>query len=470
MANNIKILNQGQRLIAVFLFFIGLSLTTAVIFGLNQYLPARLLLWLLLAGYAVLFFSFWPEIGLYLMAFFLPAINWHFYFYSLEIPFIDLLALLVGSGFFLHILLKMRRQPTAIALPFKKIFLPFLAAALVSALLAKHPAADVWYACRWLLFFYLFYLAIPFNIIKLKPNIWPKALLAFISSAVVSTWLGVWSLASQDWAHSLVRIKLVPLGGIYPLGSNQNLLAEVLLPAIFFLLFWRLEAKSRRRQKIINLILTFLVLVLLGTFSRAAWLGLLFFGGFFVIYYYGPRARRFILPSVGILVLLTPMIFYMVKMQNTYSIGVSSTENRILLTKIAYQAWRQKPLWGQGPGEFINLVKDNVRFRAKYGEPIDSHGVAQKVLAENGLVGLILFFAFVAAIFIYLLKTLFQYPQFKKILLPLFCASGSIFLFEIFNTSYYKGKLWLPIAISLAVAYLAQTKQLPYEQVKKSAG
>ena len=65
----------------------------------------------------------------------------------------------------------------------------------------------------------------------------------------------------------------------------------------------------------------------------------------------------------------------------------SSTENRLLLTQIAWRAFVSKPMLGYGPGMFVNIVDDNIRFRAKYGDPLDSHGIWQKMIAEVGLIG-----------------------------------------------------------------------------------
>ena len=43
--------------------------------------------------------------------------------------------------------------------------------------------------------------------------------------------------------------------------------------------------------------------------------------------------------------------------------------------------------------------------------------------------------------------------------LYLVLAGTSVFIFELFNTSYYKGKLWLPIAIALVGANILINKE-----------
>jgi len=131
-----------------------------------------------------------------------------------------------------------------------------------------------------------------------------------------------------------------------------------------------------------------------------------------------------------------------------------------MLTQIAWQAFLDKPWFGQGSGNFINLVADNVRFRARYGAPLDSHGIGQKILAENGILGILTFVFLIANIIFIFRQALKNYKQEIDLLLPLVCGSLGILVFEFFNTSYYKGKLWLPIAITLAAINLFKNKKI----------
>jgi hypothetical protein len=66
------------------------------------------------------------EIGLYLMAFFLPVIGWLFYWHGLVIPIIDLIAVLTFLAFFIHLVFQFFFQ---VATPLKlkfPLWLPFL--------------------------------------------------------------------------------------------------------------------------------------------------------------------------------------------------------------------------------------------------------------------------------------------------------------------------------------------------------
>jgi hypothetical protein len=150
--------------------------------------------------------------------------------------------------------------------------------------------------------------------------------------------------------------------------------------------------------------------------------------------------------SILVMIIISPLLW---KMSSLQAKNTSSTENRILLTEIAFEAFKEKPLIGYGNGEFVNLVSENIRFRAKYGEPLDSHGMLQKLLVENGIIGLSAWLF----LLLYLARTAFlalkrYYPKLKW-MLPFCLAAGGGLFFQFFNTSYFKGRVWLPIVLFL---------------------
>lgn len=81
---------------------------------------------------------------------------------------------------------------------------------------------------------------------------------------------------------------------------------------------------------------------------------------------------------------------------------------------------------------------------------------------ENGSLGLIA----LAVLFISLVSIWWQAwlnnPKSRPWLTPLILGAFGGLLFQLFNTSYYKGKVWLPVAISLAAIRL-----LDYEKKSK---
>lgn len=463
MINNILSQNyNNKRLILYILFFVSILAIAFFVF-----FPIVFLL-TIVASAVILFFAVKPEIGLYLMIFFLPVIHLNFNYNNLVIPFIDLLSLIVGVSFFARIIYFNLFNNTSekIKLPYLFIFLLFFSATIISSLLSNNIISSLWYDLRWILFFYLIYLVLPYNIIK-SEKILKNSIIVFVISGLIIAGLGLASLYFQDWQNEFVRIKPLGWKNIYPLGQNQNLLAEIWIATIFFALTLKYWFSSLIFKKIVKIIAFLLFLILLGTFSRAAWLILLLQLFIYFICKEKIVIKKIIAPAVLILVILFPLVIYMNKIQNQYNIGQSSIESRLLLTQISWQAFNNKPIFGWGSGEFINLVADNLRFRAKYGEPIDSHGVWQKILAENGLTGIIAFAIFSFYIFKDFFIAIKKRQEKINLLLPLIIGCLGVFLFEFFNTSYYKGKLWLVAALAMAAVKLVNENKI-YEQRSKN--
>ncbi len=403
------------------------------------------------------------EWGIYLMAFFLPVIHWDFYIGPLQIPLIDALGILVLSAFFArHFLLIYlgEKQPEKLKWPALGAFSVFFLAALVSAFFSPTILKSAWYSIRWILLFYMAYIFLPINIIKDRKTL-RSVIALIIASAVITGVLGLMSIAGQNWRQEFVRVKPIEIAGVFPLGENQNLIVEVMLPAILLVFAMKEWARSARSKRLLNLTLIFLVLILIGTFSRGGWLALVAAGLVYAIAIYRKQIQKYVLPLILILIALTPVFVYMYRIQTDYETGVGSNQSRILSSRIAWQAFLDKPFFGNGSGEYINLVGQNVLFRAKFGDPLESHGIFQKILAENGLAGL-LGFSLMLMVFV---RTFYcglknNKNEFRT-LLPIILAGLAIFIFEIFNTSYYKGKLWLPIAIGLVyVNLLKQTDKI----------
>lgn len=409
--------------------------------------------YILLGFFLALFivFLFRPKIGLYLLALFLPVIGFELSFYSLSFPVIDFIALILLMAYSSRLAYFLIFKPSKKINLKAPIFLPFflfLLCNLVSVFFAADPMYSLWYFIRWPLFLYLAYIFVPYNLIK-KQKTLKKLIITLAFSSVIVLIFGFLSLHGQDWQNAFFRIRSISLFAVYPFGENHNLIAEFLNVGAFFVLALSFLAKKIRFKKLLNVVFVLFILGIVLTFSRSAWIVLalqMFLFGLFMLKEKNKKAKDFIWPFVIAMLILLPLMFKMTRLQEK---NVSSTENRVLLTEISYEAFLEKPLTGQGSGYFIKLVDENTRFKAKYGEAIDSHGVLQKVIAENGI------FALLAWIFIiiYLLKTFYKavlnHASKNPWLLALVLGSIGGLFFQFLNTSYYKGKVWLPIVFTL---------------------
>jgi hypothetical protein len=405
----------------------------------------------ILTIFLLTFFSFWPEIGLYLVAFCLPVIGLDFYFKGLNFPLVDLLALLLLTAFVTRYFFQLifeTKDKTTLKWPLAFPFLIFLGISFISSLFSSQVGYSIYYLARWPLFLYFAYIFLPYNIIK-DTKILKKTIIAMVLGSFLVLISGFMSLYGQDWRDSFFRLKSISLFGVYLFGENQNLIAEYLNVGIFLVLVLKFFQKKLRTKRFLDLFFIVMALGLILTFSKSGWITLSLQLIIYLWYYLRSKNYKpikIIFTFLGILIIMSPLIFKMEQLQNK---NTSSTENRWLLTEIAIQAFYDKPYLGYGDGQFINLVDNNIRFKAKYGAPLDSHGMFQKVLAENGVFGL----AAWIFILIYLFKVFYNslkiYQKRNPWLLPLYLSAGGALFFQIFNTSYYKGKVWLPITLCL---------------------
>lgn len=447
--------------LAIFAFFLFLVLMVS-----SLYLQA--VVGLVFLGVLLFIFAFFPELGLYAMIIFLPFTEWHFEFFEkLEVPFIDLLAIVVITGFFLReiYLLLFDREKSKIFFPLFLPFLLFFLSITVSNLLSVNISVNIWYSIRWILLFYFAYIVFPANVIRDK-RVFKNALVCFVISGLAVAAMGFISLFLQEWQDQFVRVVPISIFGIYPIGINHNLIAEVLIVSTFFTLALRACFESLKTKRFLEILAIFQALILIGTFSRAAWIALFLQVVVYFFYIKGKSLKNVIVPiSLGLIIIL-PLMFYMFKLQNEYSIGGTSTQSRVVALQVVFEKFQENPMFGFGSGEFINILENNTRFIAKYGAPLDSHGVLQKVLVENGVFAFLFFIVFIWGIVQIFYTKLKEYKKYYKILLPIILGAFGMFVIQIFSTSYYKGKMWLPVALGLAAFNIIKINSKKYAREK----
>lgn len=453
-----------NRFLVVFFIFILFSAT--LFLAVYNHVLALIILAVV---FLLIAFIIQPLISLYLMAFFLPVVGWAFHLNSLELPLIDLLSLLALMGFVIRRLYVyfFSYYPEKITFPLAGPFFVFWAMTIVSALVNPAPLGALWYSLRWILFFYLAFIVFPFNVIK-DLKVLKRILILVVLGGFLVALMGAISLFLQDLSDPFFRAKTLYFLGDWIFGENYNLLAEFLIISSFLVLSLKYFYKSFRVNRFLDILFLFFVLINLLTFGRTAWLTILLQTlVYFIIYYLIIKKEKIkIKESLSVLfiifILISPFFLKALDLQRA---NFSSTQNRVLLTKIAVEAFWEKPLWGHGGGRFVSLVDDSTRFVAKYGDPLDSHGVGQKLIAENGLLGTIAFLSFIFLIFRKIYFGLISNKKHYRLLLPLLIAGGGGYFYQLFNTSYYKGRVWLPIALALiAVSLLEKQKKVSLNQ------
>ena len=211
------------------------------------------------------------NIGLFLTALSLPLLDWRFYISGLEFNISDFLILLTAIFFLVYRLGQrfigqaVRKWQWPLAWP----MLCFLLAALLSSLFSPWRVESLKYFFRIIVFVYLLYIVLPVNALNSwRDWHWPfyGILIAGIGSGIV----GLISLFSQDWSNSFFRAQPIAIFGQWWMGSNHNLLAELLIITNFFILAWGYWQKNERWRRCSQILFVSFSLITLLTFSRAA--------------------------------------------------------------------------------------------------------------------------------------------------------------------------------------------------------
>lgn len=400
-----------------------------------------------------------PHYGIYATAAALPMIGKDFYMFGLIVPFADLVALASLLGFLLNRLYSsaFKQDKTILTWPLFFPFFLFFLAQIISIMVNGGGYSAWYYFLRWPVFLYLAYIFVPANAIK-NAKVLKNTVLIVAASAVLVLTSGFLSLLAQDWRDSFFRLKSVYLFNSYPFGENHNLVAEFLNVGTFFILIIKEFVKEIRWRKIINVLFVLFALGIILTFSKTGWITLILQTAVYMLYRFKYKTQERLPALILILmffVIATPLLL---KMNSLQQENTSSTENRIILTQIAFDAFKEKPLFGHGSGQFVSLVEKDIRFTTKYGPPVDSHGSLQKVMAENGVLGLLTWLFLLMFLVRFSVLAINKYYPKVAWVLPFAMASlGGIF-FQFFNTSYYKGKVWFPIVLFILAIKISESK------------
>jgi O-antigen ligase len=240
--------------------------------------------------------------------------------------------------------------------------------------------------------------------------------LGFVANAVY----GILQLVSQRAGHSLDNLILNPLTGgaakinIYGAIGGQNIyrvnaltgdpnhLGVMLVVPLLSLtpVYLRLPRGHRLKWKLAAL-LAFLLLVELSTLSRSGVLGLAV-GALVLVLPYRRflRSRAFLFPLGALAVILAGVFvthrhFYEVLLRQRASTGGSSAQAHFAVYSFIGQVLHMHPLLGLGINNFA-VYYEFVTGKANYG----AHSYWVAVIVESGLLGLVVWIAFLRYVFV----------------------------------------------------------------------
>jgi len=397
-----------------------------------------------------------PVWGLYAMAATFPFVGWQIKVANMSAPVVDVLALMLMTAILLRYFVHLPLTKDEFNLKnFPGLFFAilFFAVSALSVLQNQYNEMffeGVKYLFRPLIFFYLMFVVLPTHLIKEK-KIFLCVLKIIVAVGIFSGLLGLLSVLFSVGPWYLHRAVPFALGNLNLLGGNHNAIAEVLtvtIPLAFLLMY---ESEKIRLKGLYVLIMIFLTLILLLTFSRSGWLAVLIQLLILFFVQYKHKINRYALVALVLCVLFVPLIFYFV-VWNQVDWVQSSNSSRLMMLQVAWNYFKDAPIMGYGLNSFQNLMANTFVYTVDFGDPLDSHGFVQKVATESGLLGLVSFLGLLGYLFYKYLKAYVKTlsSQSKTVILCLILMFCGIVFFELFSTSYYIATMWLPIGVGLS--------------------
>lgn len=311
------------------------------------------------------------------------------------------------------------------------------ASGLLSAINADDHARSVKFVLYPLLFSIVAYGLAPAFVVRSKLTM-EKVLRVVYGTGIVAAVMGFISLFVGSSATNVWRATTLPIFGDWPLGVNHNSLAQTLIVAIpiGFALGRRYAYGSWA-----------MLAIALLTFSRAAWMILAAMGFFMIWHHYRIDRRARWYAILGGLIIATPFALAI----GYFSTGpgaAGSVASRIAMTDVAIVMFGEHPWIGAGAGTFRARLDREPRYTNEFGRAVEAHGLVQKTLAEQGIVGLFAITLLLATV----VRAAWRSMK-NPIGLALFLGATGMIVYELSDASYYTAKLWLPIGLLLAYAF-----------------
>ncbi len=350
---------------------------------------------------------------------------------------------------------------------------PFLGsyAALVAAHLASvfsraepDPLGVFKFTFRPVAFAYIAYVALPSVVLRS----WRDVRLAFgvfVGGASLFALQGLVSLiVNEQWSLlALHRARPLAIFGVFPIGVNHNVLAEWLVVAAPFALALAAWTHEKKLRSWLYAAAFLCMIVALLTFARSAWIVValeLFLACATVwrshLSLFWKRVRR------GLWLCILPLVGYMGWFSLRSEVA-SSTDARAMLAGIAWDGFSRHPLFGMGAGTFVARVGETWSYQLLFGGAMDGHGIIPKLALETGLVGLLAYAVLSYTIAHLVLRAIrevgYTHRMGQGLVFAAIGATGA-WTYQLFNTTYWTAKLWLPIG--LVFAAMAMMKRSKY--------
>lgn len=279
---------------------------------------------------------------------------------------------------------------------------------------------------------------------------------------VISACIGALSFVTGE---GIALHSAIPIGffGVFPLGTNHNLLAEALVATIPLAILMTLHAYKENERIWWSLATVFMTVIALLTFARTAWIALAILAVVALFSENRAMLKKYWRESVMVLVVLVPLFVGFLSFVSSRVVE-GSTASRLRMTDVAVFLFETHPLIGVGAGTYIDRLGQVQDFVQDFGDPLDAHGFGQKILSEEGLFGIVTFLFFLSRLLWISAKSvhgLSKNSHDRRTLLLVGLGALGMVIYELFNTTYYNAKMWLPLGLLFVALPLLTKKKVP---------
>ncbi len=430
---------------------LGLAIIVSTIF-LSQFLSWTAIVILVCATIFAGLVIARPQLGAYVLAFLAPmsglvidftrdqSVSRLPYIGSINAPLVDLYAIFLLVIIALLVLLRPERVRLSAPTKFLPLLVLFYSVVAMAVVLGDPLffGTSVKAFFRPYLFMYIGFV-VPILLLLRTRVEFMRALFAYECAALLGALMGALSFLSQN-VVGFARAMPFSILGYAPFGLNHNVLAESLTAIMPFAWWFAITHPKGERRTLLVCAAGFISLIALLTFSRAAWIVI----AVQLCAYVWWRTAGDVKKRARVIGVGAALAVFFVVIQSTV-IADSSDSTRKDLLGIAVLYWQRAPWFGQGPGMYVPLVGETVAFRMDYGEPMDAHGVVQKILLEVGMFGLLAF-----ALYIGFVTRALWMRRDNDFHFMLFITVISLWGYQLFNTGYFDGKVWVLMGIAIA--------------------
>ncbi|MBL7021903.1 O-antigen ligase family protein [Patescibacteria group bacterium] len=317
---------------------------------------------------------------------------------------------------------------------------------------------SVKYWWRFVGFYYIFYFLFIQFVASSERRFW-KISWCLYSLGIFLSFMGLVSFIWPEIPQAFHMATPLSWFNLFPYGSSHNLLAESLVSIILFswLLVYRYQEKEY--SKLLYLGLAFMIGTVLLTFSRTGWLVLWIELFILAAIYYRYQFVSFIKKFwwIGIVILALLAIYFITFAQTNFV--TSSNDARLAMIDKSWLLFLEHPWIGNGIGTWQEIVSKDIYYVYEFGQPLEQHGVLWKLIAEQGVLGVVVWFSMMAYFLYVLIKNYLRFsltnPWRWGALIAIIVVVGQL-IFQLLDTGYYSAKMWLPLGLAFALMYISQ--------------